>query len=86
MIVPPEAVQANGDIGTVFVIHGDHVERRAVRLGARNADGQTILSGLQAGDARVAVGDLDQADRRSEDSHRAIINSHGIGQIEGERS
>ena len=43
------AVQANGDIGTVFVVQGDHVERRAVRLGARNADGQIVLSGLQSG-------------------------------------
>jgi RND family efflux transporter MFP subunit len=57
VVVPPEAVQGTGDIGTVFVIDGDHVERRAVRLGARGADGQTILSGLQVG-LRVAVGDL----------------------------
>jgi multidrug efflux pump subunit AcrA (membrane-fusion protein) len=44
----------------VFVIvDGDRVERRAVRLGARGADDQTILSGLQPG-ARVALGDLSQ--------------------------
>jgi RND family efflux transporter MFP subunit len=57
VVLPPEAVQANGAIGTVFVIDGDHVERRAVRLGARSAEGQTVLSGLQAG-LKVAVGDL----------------------------
>jgi RND family efflux transporter MFP subunit len=56
--VPAAAVQGKGDVGTVFVIvDGERVERRAVRLGARGADDQTILSGLQPG-ARVALGDL----------------------------
>src|SRR5579863_749300 len=31
VVVPPEAVQANGDTGTVWVINGHVVERRAVR-------------------------------------------------------
>ncbi len=57
VIVPTEAVQANGDNGTVYIIRGDKVERRVVRLGARNPDGQTILSGVTAAD-RLAVGDL----------------------------
>jgi RND family efflux transporter MFP subunit len=55
--VPVDAVQGNGGTGTVFVIDGDHVERRVVRLGARNADEQTVLSGLTPG-SRVASGDL----------------------------
>jgi RND family efflux transporter MFP subunit len=59
VVVPPEAVQANGEAGTVFVITGDHLARRDVRLGARNADGQTILAGLQPG-ANLAIGDLDK--------------------------
>jgi RND family efflux transporter MFP subunit len=59
VIVPVEAVQTNGDNGTVYVIRGDKVERRVVRLGARNTDGQTILSGLTAAE-RVAIGDLTQ--------------------------
>ena len=59
VIVPPEAVQANGDNGTVYVIRGETVERRTVRLGARNTDGQTILSGVSAAD-RLAVGDFTQ--------------------------
>ena len=63
VIVPPEAVVANGDSGVVYVINGNTAEQRTVRLGTRNADGQTILSGLQAG-ALVAVGDLSKlADR-----------------------
>ncbi len=55
--VPAAAVQGSGDTGTVFVIEGDKVERRVVRLGARNADEQTVLSGLQPG-SRIALGDL----------------------------
>jgi RND family efflux transporter MFP subunit len=57
VMVPVAAVQGSGDTGAVFVIDGDRVERRAVRLGARTADDQTILSGLQPG-AHVALGDL----------------------------
>ena len=56
--VPPEAVQASGDTGVVYILRdGGTVERRAVRLGARNGDGQTVVSGLSAGE-RVAVGDF----------------------------
>jgi multidrug efflux pump subunit AcrA (membrane-fusion protein) len=57
VVVPTEAVQASGDSSVVFEIRGNTVERRTVRLGARNADGQTILAGLQPG-AIVAIGDL----------------------------
>jgi RND family efflux transporter MFP subunit len=57
VVVPTEAVQASGDSGVVFEIRGNTVERRTVRLGSRNADGQTILAGLQPG-AIVAIGDL----------------------------
>ncbi|MFI4981163.1 MAG: efflux RND transporter periplasmic adaptor subunit [Nevskiales bacterium] len=62
VLLPPEAVQisggSNSDAGVVYVIRGDEtVERRAVRLGARGSDGQTIVSGLSGGE-RVAVGDF----------------------------
>jgi RND family efflux transporter MFP subunit len=57
--LPGGAVQGTGATGTVFVVRGDVVERRAVRLGAGGSDGVTILSGLAAGE-RVAVGDLTQ--------------------------
>ena len=57
VLVPPEAVEARGESSVVFEIHDHTVERRTVRLGARNADGQTILAGLQPG-AIVAIGDL----------------------------
>ena len=58
VLVPPDAVQANGETGTVYVItSNDTVERRVVRLGARTTDGQLILSGLPGG-ARVAASNL----------------------------
>lgn len=57
VLIPVEAVQANGDTGSVYLISGDTVERRSVRLGANSTGTQTVLSGLQPG-AQVAVGDL----------------------------
>jgi RND family efflux transporter MFP subunit len=58
VVVPTDAVQANGDTGTVFIINAnDTVERRVVRLGARTNDGQLVLSGLSGG-MHVAVGNL----------------------------
>jgi RND family efflux transporter MFP subunit len=57
--LPSNAVQGSDITGAVFVVHGDTVERRAVRLGAGSGDSVTILSGLTAGE-RVAVGDFAQ--------------------------
>jgi RND family efflux transporter MFP subunit len=57
VIVPSSAVATNGNTGTVYVIDNGKVESRTVRLGASTADGQEILSGLEAG-ATVAIGDL----------------------------
>ena len=57
LVLPANAVLGSGAIGSVFVVHGDSVEQRAVRLGAADADGVLILSGLTAAD-RVAAGDL----------------------------
>ena len=57
IIIPPEAIIADGDAHFVFLIVGDRIERRVVRLGVRTAGGQEILSGLQAG-AILAVGNF----------------------------
>jgi RND family efflux transporter MFP subunit len=58
VVIPPDAVQSNGDTGTVYIINGnDTVERRVVRLGARTSDGQLVLSGLPGG-TRVAASNL----------------------------
>jgi RND family efflux transporter MFP subunit len=58
VIVPNDAVQANGDNGTVFIINEDTVERRVVRLGSRTSEGQLVLSGISPG-TRVVTGNLD---------------------------
>jgi RND family efflux transporter MFP subunit len=55
-VVPPDAIETSGDTGTVFVLKDNTVERRVVRIGARSADGQVVLSGLSEGD-RLAIGD-----------------------------
>lgn len=59
VVVPLDAVQANGTTGVVFVLRDDTVERRAVSLGARTSLGQIVLSGVTAG-TRLAAGDLTQ--------------------------
>jgi RND family efflux transporter MFP subunit len=58
VIIPAEAVQSNGDTGAVYVINGNVVERRVVRLGSKSSDGQLVLSGISAG-THVVVGNLD---------------------------
>ena len=57
VLLPPEAVQANGATGAVFLVRGDRVERRAVKLGPASSAGVRVLSGVSAGE-RVAVGDF----------------------------
>jgi RND family efflux transporter MFP subunit len=57
--VPAGAVQGAGAAAVVFVVHDDTVERRAVRLVARNGDAVTVVAGLDAG-TRVALGNLTQ--------------------------
>ena len=57
LVVPPDAVLANGDTGIVFVITDGRVERRNVRLGSATPLGQIVLSGLTPG-TRLAAGDL----------------------------
>jgi RND family efflux transporter MFP subunit len=57
VIVPTDAVQANGDTGVVFLVSGNRVQRHEVRLGARTEGGQTILSGILPGTI-LAIGDF----------------------------
>jgi len=58
--VPAQAVDAKGDTGTIFVVNGDTVERRAVRLGGQLPDGRRIvLSGINPG-AMLAIADFAQ--------------------------
>jgi RND family efflux transporter MFP subunit len=57
VVVPPEAVQTEGDGGAVFVVDGHTVQRRSVQLGLKDSSGQTILSGLEPG-TTVAIADF----------------------------
>jgi RND family efflux transporter MFP subunit len=57
LLVPKDAVQANGDTGVLFVVADGSVERRTVRLGAQSGASHLVLSGVTAG-TRVALGDL----------------------------
>ena len=60
VIVPPDAVQTeDGGQAVVFVIAEGRAERRAVRLGDRNAQGQFVVAGLAPGEA-VAVEGADK--------------------------
>ena len=56
-VLPADAVQANGESGVVFVIDGNHVQKRTVRLGGKTSEGQQVLSGISPGE-RVAIADF----------------------------
>lgn len=53
-LVPRPAIKTIGSDNYAFVIRGDAVERRAVRLGGTDGDRVEVLAGLQSGD-RVVV-------------------------------
>jgi len=57
VVIPSDAVAANGSGSIVYVVHGMTVERRAVRLGGKTNSGQIVIAGLEAGNM-VALGDL----------------------------
>ena len=60
VIVPPDAVQTeDGGQAVVFVIADGRAERRAVRLGDRNSQGQIVVAGLAPGEI-VAVEGADK--------------------------
>ena len=53
-LVPRPAIKTVGEDNYAFVVRGDAVERRAVRLGGTDGDRVEVLAGLQSGD-RVVV-------------------------------
>ncbi len=66
VLVPADALRANGAAGVVFVVAEDGtVQRRSVTLGATTGGGREVLSGLRAGE-RVVLSPpaaLDDGDR-----------------------
>jgi HlyD family secretion protein len=62
--VPRAALRQDHGTTVVFVLRGDRVERRAVRVGTAPGDEAAVLSGLAAGDQVVVEGPPDLADGR----------------------
>jgi RND family efflux transporter MFP subunit len=53
VLIPVEAVRAEGDRGVVFVLAGDRVERRSVTLGPASGRSRPVLTGLKDGERVV---------------------------------
>ena len=62
VVVPRAAVRKDGDKDVVYVIQGDHVERRAVGLALGHGDEAVVTSGLAAGERVVTEGPADLKD------------------------
>ena len=56
LLVPKGAVRTVDGTSIVFVVRGDRVERRAVKLGGTDGDLMEVASGLTAGDKVVTEG------------------------------
>jgi RND family efflux transporter MFP subunit len=56
LLVPKGAVRTVDGTSIVFVVRGDRVERRAVKLGGNDGDLIEVISGLTAGDRVVIEG------------------------------
>ena len=56
VLVPKGAIRSADGTSIVFVVHGDRVERRAVKPGANDGDLIEVISGLNAGDRVVTEG------------------------------
>lgn len=56
LFMPKAAVRTVDSQSVVFVVHGDRVERRAVKLGREDGDQVEVLSGVAAGDRIVVEG------------------------------
>ena len=62
VVVPRAAVRKDGDKDVVYVVQGDHVERRAVGLALGQGDEAVVTSGLAAGERVVTEGPADLKD------------------------
>jgi len=62
VVIPRGAVRKDGETDVVFVVQGERVERRAVRLGPSPGDQAAVLSGLAAGERVVIEGPTDLKD------------------------
>ncbi len=58
LVMPKAAARAEGPRAVVFVVHGNHIERRAVTLGSERGGDVEVLSGLADGERVVIDGPL----------------------------
>jgi HlyD family secretion protein len=59
VLIPAEAIKDESGTSVVFVLKGEVVERRAVKVGDKRGAQVQVLAGLDAGD-QVAIGDFAQ--------------------------
>jgi hypothetical protein len=57
VLIPAEAVMDDAGTAVVFVLKGETVERRAVKLGESRGSQVQVLAGLSGGE-QVALGEL----------------------------
>jgi HlyD family secretion protein len=62
LLVPKAAVRTQNGASVLFVVHGDRVERRAVKVGTEDRDQIEIVSGINAGERVVVDGPPTLAD------------------------
>ena len=60
--IPSDALRRDGDQDVVFVVRGDNVERRAVKVGPRQGDLAVVLAGVETGERVVTQGPNELAD------------------------
>jgi hypothetical protein len=62
LLVPKNAVRTQNGASILFVVQGDRVERRAVKVGVEDRDQVEVLSGINAGERIVVEGPPTLAD------------------------
>ena len=62
VVIPREALRRDGSTDFVFVVTGDRVERRAVRLNPGDGEEALVMAGVEGGERVVVQGPSDLAD------------------------
>jgi len=68
--IPKGAVRTQGDASYVFLVRGDKVERRAVKLGLDRGTDVAVLAGVQPGDWLVVKGPENLQDGQRVETHQ----------------
>jgi RND family efflux transporter MFP subunit len=54
ILIPQDAIRTDGSQKIVFLVKGDHAERRAITVGSNRGSDVEVIAGLNAGDSVVA--------------------------------